>query len=409
VTPAPLHPVLAGAAGFPAAAARACPNCGGGVMSEFYSIRGVPVHSVLLMPTREVAVNFPKGDIVLGFCDGCGFISNMAFDATVHSYSAEYEETQSFSPTFRKFHERLAASLVERFQLRQKHIIEIGCGKGDFLAMLCEMGENRGTGFDPAFVEERNPAGRDAVRFIKDFYSERYSSHQGDFVCCKMTLEHIPDTARFVETVRRSIGDRYDTPVFFQVPNATRVFRDLAFEDVYYEHCSYFTAGALARLFTRAGFDVLETGVEYDDQYLTILARPGRGVAKADPGPFDIADTARLTESFARHCRGLIAAWRERVERFRAHGKSVVVWGSGSKGVAFLSALGLPGAVEYVVDINPYRQGKFMAGSGQRIVSPEFLAEYKPDVVIVMNQIYRDEVQRDLTRLGLTAAELLTV
>ena len=190
-------------------------------MREFYEVRDVPVHSVLLMPTREVAVGFPKGDILLGFCDGCGFVSNTDFDASAHSYSSEYEETQIFSATFREFHERVARSLVERFGLHGKHIIEIGCGKGDFLATLCEMGDNRGTGFDPAFVEERNPTARSGVQFIRDFYSEKYTSYQGDLVCCKMTLEHIPDTAQFMATVRRSIGDRFDTIVFFQVPNAT--------------------------------------------------------------------------------------------------------------------------------------------------------------------------------------------
>ncbi len=376
-------------------------------MREFYSIRSVPVHSVLLMPTREVAVNFPKGDIVLAFCSGCGFVSNVAFDPSVHSYSSEYEETQSFSPTFRSFHERLARTMVDRFDLHGKHVIEIGCGKGDFLAMLCEMGDNRGTGFDPAFVEERNPSGRNGVQFIKDFYSEKYSSYNGDFVCCKMTLEHIAGTAAFVATVRRSVGDRANTVVFFQVPNATRVFRDLAFEDVYYEHCSYFTAGSLARLFAKSGFDVLETGIEYDDQYLTILAQPARGTPRPAV-PEDRQETAALADSFGRRCRALIGTWRERVGDFQARGKRVVVWGSGSKGVAFLSAIALPGAVEYVVDINPYRQGKFMAGSGQQIVSPECLAEYRPDAVVLMNPIYRAEVQRDLDRLGVSA-ELLAL
>jgi hypothetical protein len=78
-----------------------------------------------------------------------------------------------------------------------------------------------------------------------------------------------------------------------------------------------------------------------------------------------------------------------------------VVWGSGSKGVAFLSALGGGSEIEYVVDINPFRQGKFMAGTGQEIVSPAFLADYKPDVAIAMNPIYRGEIQDDLRRMGL--------
>ena len=57
-----------------------------------------------------------------------------------------------------------------------------------------------------------------------------------------MTLEHIPATGDFVRMVRRAIGDAVrNRPVFFQIPEATRILRDCAFEDIYYEHCSYFS------------------------------------------------------------------------------------------------------------------------------------------------------------------------
>ena len=114
------------------------------------------------------------------------------------------------------------------------------------------------------------------MEFVADFYGEKYAHVQGDFVCCKMTLEHIPDTANFVRTVRRSVGDRYDTVVFFQVPDMSRVLRDLAFWDIYYEHCSYFSAESLSLLFREQGFDVLDVWTDYDDQYLMITAKPSR-------------------------------------------------------------------------------------------------------------------------------------
>ena len=67
---------------------KTCPNCLKGDMTVFYQVPRVPVHSVLLMPTRDIAVNFPKGDIALGHCSHCGFIANTLFDPTVHNYSA---------------------------------------------------------------------------------------------------------------------------------------------------------------------------------------------------------------------------------------------------------------------------------------------------------------------------------
>jgi SAM-dependent methyltransferase len=380
-----------------------CPNCLRGELETFYEVHRVPVHSVLLMPTRQVAVSYPKGDIALGFCPVCGFISNTLFDATVHEYSGNYEETQGFSPTFRAFHKRLAESLIEKYALRSKKIVEIGCGKGEFLGLICELGNNQGIGFDPAFVAERNPARKDLdITFVADFYSEKYAHVGADFFCCKMTLEHIPDTAHFIQTVRRAVGDRRDSIVFFQVPDARRVLRDLAFWDIYYEHCSYFSAGSLARVFREAGFEVLETWTDYDDQYLMISARPATEAQQ--PGDLE-RDAPGLVkediEYFVKQQAARIEGWKQEVASLKERGRRAVVWGSGSKGVAFLSALGGGLEIEYVVDINPFRQGKFMAGTGQEIVSPSFLSEYKPDVAIAMNPIYQGEIQDDLKRMGL--------
>jgi hypothetical protein len=76
--------------------------------------------------------------------------------------------------------------------------------------------------------------------------------------------------------------------------------------------------------------------------------------------------------------------------------------------VAFLTTLGIRDEVQHVVDINPFRQGMYMPGTGQRIVAPESLREHRPDVVIVMNPIYEAEIRQDLDRMGL-APDLLAV
>ena len=383
--------------------AKTCPNCLTGTLEAFHHVDRVPVHSVLLMPTREVAVGYPKGDIALAWCRACGFVSNTLFDARVHEYSMQYEETQGFSATFRAFHERLADSLIEKYDLHGKKVVEIGCGKGEFLSLLCERGGNEGIGFDPAFVPDRNPARPDlAIRFVQDFYSEKYSDVKADFFCCKMTLEHIPDTAHFIRTVRAAVGDDSETRVFFQVPDLLRVLKDVAFWDIYYEHCSYFCAGSLARVFREAGFTVLETWTDYDDQYLMITAKPAGAVDSPSAIEREAPSlVARCIEEFVSKQVRTVEYWKEQLERMTTSGKRAVVWGSGSKGVAFLTGLGLKNTIEYVVDINPYRQGKFMAGTGQEIVAPEFLKSYRPDVAIAMNPVYQSEIQADLTRMGL--------
>ena len=88
-----------------------CHNCGSDAVSIFHDVGGVPVHSCLLMPTREVALGYPRGEIRLGFCRSCGFIANMGFDPEALEYSASYEETQGFSPRFRAFAREMACGL----------------------------------------------------------------------------------------------------------------------------------------------------------------------------------------------------------------------------------------------------------------------------------------------------------
>ncbi len=385
---------------------KTCPSCSTGSMELFYALKSVPSNSCILLSTADEAKSYPRGDIDLMFCPDCGFVSNMAFDPKLTEYSGRYEETQGYSETFNKFHHALAERLVERYDLRDKDVLEIGCGKGEFITMLSELGNNRGVGFDPGYREDRltSDVARKNVNFITDFYSEKYTEYKADFVCCKMTLEHIHPTSEFMTTVRKSIGDKPDTIVFFQIPEVTRILDECAFEDVYYEHCSYFSPGSLARLFRRCGFNVLNIETEYGDQYLTIEARPRVGDDSADAHLEIEDDLAALTASvasFPDRINSKLAFWQDCIDGYASSAKKVVLWGSGSKGVSFLTTLDVGDKVEYVVDINPNRQGYYMSGTGQKIVSPDFLAEYKPDVVIVMNAVYVDEIGKDLKNLGI--------
>ena len=377
-----------------------CPNCGERCLVKFYECTSVPAHSVLLFETKQEAIDFPTGDVSLAFCSACQFITNTAFDQALEQYGAGYEATQSFSPTFNAFHRQLAADLIDRYDLHGKSIIEIGCGQGEFLHLLCEMGDNHGIGFDPAYLPERaSDLSSDRYQVIADYYSEKYADRSGDFVCCKQTLEHIPDTANFVQIVRRAIGDDVNTTVFFQVPDITRILHEIAFWDIYYEHCSYFSGPSLHHLFDRNGFDVVASRLEYGEQYLMIECKPTNGVriTKAPAPTQAVADDVRF---FADHYEKRLAYWRSMLHELAEAGRRAVLWGGGSKAVAFLTSLKIGAEIDYAVDINPHKHGTFLAGSGHRVLGPDALKEYPPDLVIVMNPIYLEEVASAIRELG---------
>jgi SAM-dependent methyltransferase len=310
------------------------------------------------------------------------------------------------TPTFNAFHERLARELIERFDLHGKRVVELGCGQGEFVTMLAEFGDNQGYGFDQVI---RETGRRGKVTFIRDFYAEPYRDLDPDFVCCKMTLEHVHDVAEFLRRLRRTVGDRPETVVFFMIPEITRILNLRAFWDIYYEHCSYWSPGSLARAFRIAGFDPIKVWTEYNDQYVLIAARPGAAEGKVLPNEETPQALAGKVRAFAESVTADHARWRDWIDRLSRTGQKTVLWGGGSKGVSFLTTLGIRDGIEYAVDINPRRSGTFIAGTGQQIVAPEFLASYQPDVVLVMSPIYLAEIKAQLERLGVRPQSLLTV
>lgn len=387
-----------------------CPNCGGRGLSLFFAVDSIPVHSTINLPTPQQAIDYRRGDLKLGFCRACGFVTNTVFDPSVHAYSTQCEESQAFSPTFNAFARSLAQRWVDHYGIRDKTVVEIGCGKGDFLMLISEAGNNRGIGIDPSSQPDRIPPQyRDRVRFIQELYGDQHAGIQADVVLCRHTLEHIAPTKQFLTTIRRVIGNRKDTVVLFELPDVVRVLREAAFWDIYYEHCSYFSPGSLARLFRSTGFEVTELERDYGDQYLLIGARPADGPTPPRlPLEDDQAKLAADVDLFRRKAPAVMEHWRRTVLDRATAGKRVVLWGALSKAVSFLTTLNLGRSIEYVVDINTYRQGKFMPGTGQEIVSPKFLAEYRPDLVIAMNPMYLAEIRRDLDGLGV-GCELVAV
>ena len=122
----------------------------------------------------------------------------------------------------------------------------------------------------------------------------------------------------------------------------------------------------------------------------------------------EVEDAAHCVASFRDIYLRKVGSWKQTLARLKHEGRRVTVWGGGSKGVTFLNALGDLVPIEEVVDINPRKQGMYVPGTGQRIVAPEFLRRSRPEVVLVMNPVYREEIADQIAALGVEA-EIQTV
>src|SRR5690606_23287378 len=199
--------------------------------------------------------------------------------------------------------------------------------------------------------------------------------------------------ARFLATVRAGVAGNPDAVVYCEVPNGDWILRAGSVWDVIYEHVLYFTAPSLAWLFRECGFAVLDVREAYDGQFLALEARS----AATGPGalPAVRSDARERALAFGEQIAGLRSRWTRSLQDFAAERKRVVVWGGGAKAVTFLNMIpDTATSIHAVTDVNPGKQGSFIAGTGHRIVAPEVLPDAPPDVVVVMNPVYRTEIER---------------
>jgi SAM-dependent methyltransferase len=382
-----------------------CPVCRSHDVSVFFRWKNAIVHQQFLVTTQQEAQQCKRGDIELRFCSNCGLIWNAVFDPQLLGYSAPYEATQMLSPTFQRYAENMAKYLIEKYDLRLNEILEIGCGDGSFLRLLCQLGHNRGIGFDPSWRSEGGKDMLETILIIPDYYSDRYANYQGDLVCCRHVLEHIHNPIEFLRELGRLTQARH--PVFFfEVPNVSWSLRQLAVWDIYYEHCLCFSPSSLSYLFTLCGFNVLEVGEGFGGQYVWIesqfKSRKGESCFEFNIQK-EVNELINEVKSFSIGYQRVIEHLTRTIKELTKR-HLVVIWGAGAKAVTFLNLLDIqPNQIEFVVDINSKKWAAYVPGTGQKIVSPQFLWQYQPDVILVMNSEYLSEIGDMVKKLGITA------
>lgn len=225
----------------------------------------------MVCDSQEEARSFPRGDFRLALCQECGLFSNVAFQAESMRYSEKYDNAQTYSPFYWSCLVGVADNLKAQHHLQNKTVVDIGCGKGEFLGMLCPGGVNRGIGIDPSYVGP-DTAEEGAIRFTKAFFDPQLCDAPPDLVCCRHVLDHVQHPVSFLQKIRQVFGGSKGGVLYIETPDARSIFAEGRFWDLYYEHPSYFTPEVLTRLLGMAGFQVIRQRAIFGNQYLAVEA-----------------------------------------------------------------------------------------------------------------------------------------
>jgi len=355
----------------------------------------VPVTCTSIFATQEDARAIPCGELDLCVCPRCGFAFNRLFDARLGELGARYESSQAASARFNTFATSLAADWVTRYNLKDRTVVEVGSGGGDFLRLLLDTGVARACGVDPLGIPSSDPR----LQTRPAVFDPTQHDYDASALVCRHTLEHVPDVANFLRDIRQWAGATPNRVVLFEFPDAERVFAERAFWDVYYEHCNYFTMSTARAAFEHAGLEILRMYRAYGDQYLIVEARAGNQV---HPQTSTAEAAVIACQEFARDVRFSVERCGAALQQMAASSR-VVIWQGAAKTVGLFTFLGDVTSIECAIDLNPQRQGGFLPGTGVHVLAPQALQKIRPEHVVLMNPIYLDEVRAAVHEMRLAS------
>lgn len=330
---------------------------------HLYSAHDFPIFQNRMYDTEKEALSCPRGDIELVEDLDSGLVYNAAFDASLMDYDTAYQNEQGNSNAFRAHLEQVADLIQD--EMGYESLIEVGCGKGGFLDLLANRGATV-TGFDPTFE------GADS-RIRKEYFNPSIGM-SADGLILRHVLEHIQDPVGFLMLLAEANGGR--GKIYIEVPCLDWICENRAWFDIFYEHVNYFRLGDFEKIFG----EPVAAGRCFGGQYLFVVGdlsriqRPVYDARASVPFPSDFMASLDTSEPTDRD----------------------VVWGGASKGVIYTLLRARAGnPVAGIIDINPAKQGKFLAASGLRVGSPkEVLPTLSPETrIMIMNPNYTQEIK----------------
>lgn len=330
----------------------------------------------------KAAQNFPDAtglaseqgaDLDVYQCTGCGLVQ---LSNEPVSYYREVIRAAAVSDVIKDFKTRQFTEFLHKYSLQGKKIVEIGCGRGEFLSLLSTLDVKAyGVEYAESAVHECLNGGLNVFRGYPDRGAGKLANGPFDGFLLLMFLEHMPEPNVALRVIYENLVD--DAIGLIEVPNFDMLLRNKLFSEFISDHLLYFTKETLQTLLQLNGFEVMSCIEMRDDYVISVVVKK----------------RSRLDISCFYDCQvNITNDIDEYLKRFGT--KRVAIWGAGHQALAIIALTGISSRIRYVIDSASFKQGKYTPATHVPIVAPETLHSDPVEAVIIMAASYSDEVAR---------------
>ncbi len=382
-------------------AAATCNSCGASGL--------VPILDLGAMPPSDGLVSKPvakdaqaRHPLQLGFCGECSLVQLLSTLPPEAMFGEEYLYYSSYSDELLRHSRENAQELIERLGLGQEsNVVEVASNDGYMLRNFLEK-KIPVLGIDPA-PKQASSANAAGVRTINEFFgadlAERLvaQGERADLILANNVVAHVADQNDLVKGFRTLLKE--DGMLVVEFPYVRDLIDHVEFDTIYHEHLCYFSVTSAQHLFERHGLylqDVRRLGIHGGSLrlYFGLRKEPSQAVTAllAEEAQLGL-DKAGYYETFGARVADFRTKARDLITSLKADGKTIAAYGAAAKGTILLNYLGLDAAmIDYVVDRNPHKHGKYMPGVNIVIDAPSRLMDDIPDYVLILPWNFRDEI-----------------
>lgn len=390
-----------------------CIACGH-ALSPLMTLDDMPESAQNIPAASELAEDHPLS-LTLCQCPSCGLVQ---FDTEPVDYYRDVIRAGGGTRTMTRLrHEEYARLLtaMQEHHIHGRRIVEVGCGRGEFLRMWQNLAEDPegaaalardqerdplsgqpnaaplhlvGLEHKPSLVEEANAVADKKYRVYEGFATGdvRYPEGPFDAFVQFNFLEHQPDPCDMLRNIGRNLKPQ--ALGLITVPSFEYILRYNGYYELLRDHIANYTEFTLQKLLQDCGFELLSMDLVNRDTIEAI-------VRKADPDELSelhysgrLIDVSALRDSYDR----LSASVNAHIDHLSESRRTMAIWGASHQGFTLAATTKLGGRVEYIIDSAPFKQGRFSPASHIPIVAPDYAVAHPVDEILIVAPGYTDEI-----------------
>lgn len=390
-----------------------CIACGH-ALSPLMTLDDMPASAQNIPAASELAEDHPLS-LTLCQCPSCGLVQ---FDTEPVDYYRDVIRAGGGTRTMTRLrHEEYARLLtaMQEHHIHGRRIVEVGCGRGEFLRMWQNLAEDPegaaalardqerdplsgqpnaaplhlvGLEHKPSLVEEANAVADKKYRVYEGFATGdvRYPEGPFDAFVQFNFLEHQPDPCDMLRNIGRNLKPQ--ALGLITVPSFEYILRYNGYYELLRDHIANYTEFTLQKLLQDCGFELLSMDLVNRDTIEAI-------VRKADPDELSelhysgrLIDVSALRDSYDR----LSASVNAHIDHLSESRRTMAIWGASHQGFTLAATTKLGGRVEYIIDSASFKQGRFSPASHIPIVAPDYAVAHPVDEILIVAPGYTDEI-----------------